>query len=71
MEFVEDYDNDNIYELGTRDSYKYRDIEFHRITGRLDEKLVFTKPNGEIIVMYDYEYQCYKTEPLFYDSNFN
>ncbi len=65
MDFVEDYNNDNIYELGTSGTSQYRDYDFHRITGRLDEKLVYTEPDGEIIFTYDYEYQCYKTEPLF------
>jgi len=65
MKYIEDYNNDNIYELQYRQSSAYTDIYFHRITGRLDETIVLTKQNGDIVVIYDYEYKCYRKEPLF------
>ena len=65
MKYIEDYNNDNIYELQYRQSSGYTDIYFHRITGRLDETIVLTKQNGDIVVIYDYEYKCYRKEPLF------
>ena len=65
MDFIEDYNQDNVYELKTENRYSRTKIKFNRVTGRLDEQIYFTKQNGDIISNYGYEYQCTKSEPLF------
>ena len=65
MDFIEDYNQDNVYEFKIEDRFKRIEIDFNRVTGRLDETIYFTKQNRDIYLIYSYEYQCTKSEPLF------
>ncbi|MDC1241366.1 hypothetical protein N8Z97_00935 [Gammaproteobacteria bacterium] len=65
MDFIEDYNQDNVYEIETENQYSRTKIRFNRVTGRLDEQIYFTELNGDIISNYGYEYQCSKTKPIF------
>ena len=65
MDFIEDYNQDNVYEIETENQYSRTKIRFNRVTGRLDEQIYFTEQNGDIISIYGYEYQCSKTKPIF------
>ena len=65
MDFIEDYNQDNVYELKTEDRFRRIEIDFNRVTGRLDETIYYIKQNKDIYLIYSYEYQCTKSEPLF------
>jgi len=65
MDFIEDYNQDNVYELKTEDQFSRTEIDFNRVTGRLDETIYYIKQNGDIYLIYSFEYQCTKSEPLF------
>ena len=65
FDFIDDYNKDNIYELKTEKGSFRIEIDFNRVTGRLDETIIFMKKNRDIINLYEYEYQCTRSEPLF------
>jgi len=65
MDFIEDYDQDNVYELKTENQFSRTEIDFNRVTGRLDETRYYLKQNRDIHLIYSFEYQCTKSEPLF------
>tara|TARA_B100001029_G_C15045689_1_gene446936 strand:+ start:1152 stop:1589 length:438 start_codon:yes stop_codon:yes gene_type:complete len=65
IDFVEDYNEDNIYELNTNDETSTTDIDFNRVTGRLVETLYYFYENKKIHSVFRNEYQCSIKEPLF------
>lgn len=65
IDFVEDYNEDNIYELNTNDEFSSTDIDFNRVTGKLEETVYYLDKNKKILSFFINEYQCSITEPLF------
>ena len=49
IDFVEDYNEDNIYELYTNDEFSSTDIDFNRVTGRLEETVYYLDKNRKVL----------------------